>query len=240
MTLFAPQFFGLRPNTHIHGFRKIGYFFEQIQNLNWVTLGLGFCSVYLLMSIKLAKKRWWFLQYLPETLVVVILGTLISGLARLDLYNVAILGHIEQGLPRPSPPRLDKIEIISKFFGDAGVIALVGFVEHIVAGKTYAAKHGYSSSANRELVALGSLNSIGSFFHTYPTFASVRFPPSARALPLDADLSSLQLPRSQIADTLGAKSQIFGLVASMLILFTLLFLGPAFHVRPSPSFPRSG
>jgi sulfate permease, SulP family len=135
---------------------------------------MGFLSIYLLFLIKFAKKKWAPMRYVPETLVVVVLGTLVCGLARLDKYNVAILGHIEQGIPLPSPPRLDKIEIIATFLGDAGVIALVGFVEHIVAGKTYATKNGYPISANRELVALGSLNGIGSFFHTYPTFASVR------------------------------------------------------------------
>lgn len=135
---------------------------------------MGFCAIYFLFMVKFAKKRWHWLKFVPETLVIVGLGTAISAIARLDQYNVFILGHIEQGIPRPSPPRLDLVEIIATFAGDAAVIALVGFVEHIVAGKTYAVKNGYAISANRELVALGSLNTIGSFFHAYPTFASVR------------------------------------------------------------------
>jgi MFS superfamily sulfate permease-like transporter len=33
------QLFGLKTNSKVHGFRKIGYFFDQLPNLNWITFG---------------------------------------------------------------------------------------------------------------------------------------------------------------------------------------------------------
>eukprot|EP01119_Soliformovum_irregulare_P021838 TRINITY_DN7345_c0_g1_i2.p1 TRINITY_DN7345_c0_g1~~TRINITY_DN7345_c0_g1_i2.p1 ORF type:complete len:373 (+),score=133.47 TRINITY_DN7345_c0_g1_i2:1199-2317(+) len=55
-------------------------------------------------------------------------------------------------------------------------------------------------------------NMMGSFFGTYPTFGS--------------------LPRSSVADIMGATSQMFTLIASCVILFTTLFLGPIFYFLP--------
>ncbi len=54
------------------------------------------------------------------------------------------------------------------------LIAVVGFLDSIVAAKQNAARFGYSISPNRELVALGAANLAGSFIPgTLPAFGSI-------------------------------------------------------------------
>jgi MFS superfamily sulfate permease-like transporter len=81
-----------------------------------------------------------------------------------------------------------------------------------VAAKIYAKKYNYSISPNRELVAMGMANLIGSFFHSFPTFGS--------------------LTRSAMADSLGNKTQIFSFVSATMALFTILFLNKLVYYLP--------
>lgn len=60
------------------------------------------------------------------------------------------------------------------------LISIVGFLDSIVAAKQNAARFGYSISPNRELVALGAANLMGSFIPgTLPAYGSItRYVPS--------------------------------------------------------------
>jgi len=54
------------------------------------------------------------------------------------------------------------------------IIAVVGFLDSIVAAKQNAARFGHSISPNRELVALGAANLASSFVPgTLPAFGSI-------------------------------------------------------------------
>jgi MFS superfamily sulfate permease-like transporter len=206
------QLFGL-PSDHEHGWKRLIHWIENVHLTHWVTLCMGIITIYIIFMIKFTKTRFSFMKFVPETMIVVIVGTLVTGLARLDTIGVSVLGEIAQGFPVPRPPRLDQFQAAVSLFPSAALIAIIGFIEHIVAAKVYATKHNYPISANRELVALGVTNTMGSFFSTYPTFAS--------------------LTRSAVADSMGAQSQIYSFITSFVILFTMLFLG-------TPHFNNTG
>lgn len=54
------------------------------------------------------------------------------------------------------------------------LISVIGFLDSIVAAKQNASRFGYSISPNRELVALGAGNLIGSFVPgTLPAYGSI-------------------------------------------------------------------
>lgn len=79
-------------------------------------------------------------------------------------------------------------------------------------------QHGYQVSPNRELVAMGVANTFGAFFRAYPTFGS--------------------LTRTAMADYYGAKSQVYTLIASCIVLATIFFLGPVrFYIFFNCCFP---
>src|SRR6185369_7456584 len=81
-----------------------------------------------------------------------------------------------------------------------------------VVTKTYATKHNYAVSPNRELVALGAANLIGSFFQCIPAYGG--------------------MARSSINDRAGARTQLAGLVSALFMLFCLFFLLPFFYYLP--------
>jgi MFS superfamily sulfate permease-like transporter len=127
---------------------------------------MGILCLIILFGLKLLKDKFphvtWF-KFLISNFIVVVIGILVSYFLNLKRAGVAILGDIPNAFLTPTAPSLD-IASITDNFADAAVIAIIGFVESIVAAKILATKHGYQVSPNRELVALGSVNIIGSFF----------------------------------------------------------------------------
>ena len=86
-------------------------------------------------------------------------------------------------------------------------------MEAISIAKSIEVKHNsYSVEANKELVALGFGNMVGSFFQTYPATAG--------------------FARTAVNDQSGAKTPLSSLFAALIIGLSLLFLTPAFFFLP--------
>lgn len=201
--------------------QKLTSFFEQITQIHVLTFCLGISFLGLVLVIEYAKRqlapRWPWFRLLPTALIVLVLGITLGYTLQLDLLGVSVLGRVAGGLEAPALPHdisfwFSNLDALKDLTGSAILITLIGFVESMAVAKKYAAKHHYSVSTNRELVALGFANTLGSFFHTYPAFAS--------------------LSRSEVSDIAGSSSQIVGLYASCLVLFTILFLMPLFFYLP--------
>jgi len=85
-------------------------------------------------------------------------------------------------------------------------------MESIAIGKNLAAKHGYEIEAGQEMFALGVSNLIGAMFSCYPVTGS--------------------FSRSAVNNSTGALSQLSGLITSVVMLCTLMFLTPLFYYLP--------
>ncbi|XP_049850528.1 uncharacterized protein LOC126322730 [Schistocerca gregaria] len=207
-------FFGMR--FEVHGWRKILAWWQERAKINWVVFMLGVGFVCLMNVIKLLRRRYRLFKYMAETLIVMLLALILTHYLDLDKkYGVDVLGNIGRGFAVPTSPNFHLLfssKADSSIVINSLLIAIVGFIEHIVIAKHYSSKYNYQISPNRELVAVGCSNLFGSFFQTYPTFGS--------------------LPRSAIADNLNAKSQIFALVSMVITAFTILFFTPYFSRLP--------
>ncbi|KAI8066768.1 sulfate transporter family-domain-containing protein [Gongronella butleri] len=175
-----------------------------------------FCVSYLLVfrviKSKFYQDRRWF-QLLPEVLVMVTAAILLTWHFRWDKMGLEILGHIKsRGVPAPSIPAFPPSKHMKDMLITAAMIAVVGFVESIVIGKTYATRHNYSISANRELVALGVANMASGMFQGIPAFGSVA--------------------RSKVSDRAGARTQMAGMIAGLVALMAIWFLLPYFYYLP--------
>uniref|UniRef100_A0AAQ6IMG4 STAS domain-containing protein n=1 Tax=Anabas testudineus TaxID=64144 RepID=A0AAQ6IMG4_ANATE len=143
-------------------------------------------------------------------LSLIVAGTLISNYAQLNSnYTVSVVGEIPSGL---SPPRVPDVSLFGEVIGDAFALAIVGYAICISLGKTFALKHGYKVDSNQELVALGLSNAVGGFFQCFSVCSS--------------------MSRSLIQETTGAKTQMAGVVSSLIVLVTILKLGPLFQELP--------
>jgi high affinity sulfate transporter 1 len=199
-----PKLFGIPKGT--------GNFFHQLwhllTNLNQ-TSGLTLLVGVLSLALVLGLKRW--LPVVPGALVTVLLGIAAVHVFDLNQHGVAIIGHIQSGLPSLGLPDVSAHSYYDLAPAAIGVM-LVGFAEALGAGKTYAAKEHYEIDPNRELIALGAAN-------------------------IGAGLSSGMVVNGSLSKTAvnasaGAKSQLSGLVVAALTILTLLFLTGLFEDLP--------
>ncbi|CAF5200610.1 unnamed protein product [Rotaria magnacalcarata] len=143
---------------------------------------------------------------IPTELIVVIIGALVSYHLKLnEKDNVAIVGTIECGLPKPKLPGFNQS---SSLFTSSILIDIVSLSLLITVAKMFGQKHGY-----RELFAYGMSNMIASCFHCFPNATS--------------------LSRSTVQDSSGGKTILVGGFTSIIVLIVILALGPLFKPLPN-------
>jgi high affinity sulfate transporter 1 len=148
---------------------------------------------------------------IPIELFVVIISTVIAYYGKFhEKFQLTVVGHIPTGLRPPSVP---PVEHMSNMAGDAFAVAIVGFAISVAQAKLFAKKYDYMIIDNQELLALGIVNLVSSFFNCFTSAAS--------------------LSRSLVQEDSGGKTQVAGLVSCLLVLIAILLLGPLFKTLPS-------
>ncbi|WP_207843909.1 SulP family inorganic anion transporter [Williamsia soli] len=200
-----PKLFGV-PKGSGNFFEQTGSFITHVTEWNWRTTIIGVASLVLVLAI----RRW--LPLVPGSLVAVLGGIGAVWLLDLDDKGVAIVGHIDPGLPSLGLPSGVSMDQYLALVGPAVGIVLIGFAEGLGAAKTYAAKAGYTVDANRELIGLGAAN-VGSGL--------------CSGMVVNGSLS-----KTAVNGGAGAKTQVSGLVVAMLTVLTLLLLTGLFEKLP--------
>ncbi|XP_062854208.1 solute carrier family 26 member 6, like [Trichomycterus rosablanca] len=185
---------------------------KLLPNTHLPTLVVSVVSIVILITAKELNNR--FRKKLPVPipveLLVIVMGTLISFYTHQnETYDISVVGEIPSGLQSPTLPNTS---IFSEVVVDAFALAVVGYAISVSLGKTFALKHGYKVNSNQELVALGLSNTVGGFFQCYSVCAS--------------------MSRSLVQETTGGKTQMTGVVSAMIVLVTVLKLGPLFQELP--------
>lgn len=185
----------------------VGEALARIEDVHLISLGLGLVSIVLLVLI----ARWTSL--LPEALFVVVLGVIVSWGLNLPDRGVSVVGDVPAGLPGFEMPSFSGSDLRA-LFPTAITLALVQFMNVVSLGRVFAARHRYAIDANRELMAVGTANLLGSFF---------------RAIPGSGSFS-----RTAVNDQAGARTPFANIIAAAVIGLTLLFLTPLFYYLPMP------
>ncbi|MEO0527872.1 MAG: SulP family inorganic anion transporter, partial [Bacteroidota bacterium] len=160
-----------------------------------------------IVLLKLWNRR------IPGILLVVVLGILAVYFLNLEMLGVEIVGNIPTGLPAFSIPKMS-FQNTMDLWPIAITLALVGYLEAISIGKALEEKNDqYTIDANKELVALGTSNIVGSFFQSYPVTAS--------------------FSRSAISNESGTKTNLASIFSLILVVVALLFLTPLFYYLPN-------
>jgi sulfate permease, SulP family len=150
-------------------------------------------------------------RQLPAALVALALATVfvaVTGLAD----TVAVVGHVQAGLPHPALPDAGLGDIRS-LLAPAASIALLAFAGTILTGDALAARDRERVRPNREFLALGAANLGAGLVHGFPANGS------------DS--------RSFAVAAAGARTQLAGVVGAGLLVATLLVLTPLFHDLPA-------
>jgi high affinity sulfate transporter 1 len=169
-----------------------------------VTAAIGIGTLVALLLLK------WRLPRAPGALLAVVAG--IGLVVALNLQDVVpTVGEVPSGLPTFAPPPLD-LETMSSLALPALAIALVAFADTSVLSRSYASKLGDRVSQDQELFALGATNAAVGFFQGYPVSSSSSRTPAAEAA--------------------GARTQLTGVVAAVVIGLVLLFATGLFAPLP--------
>uniref|UniRef100_A0A674GPE9 Solute carrier family 26 member 6 n=1 Tax=Taeniopygia guttata TaxID=59729 RepID=A0A674GPE9_TAEGU len=147
---------------------------------------------------------------IPIELITIIVSTGISyGVNLKEKFGVSVVGNIPSGL---KPPVVPNMSYFGQVVGNAFAIAVVGYAICISLGKIFALKHGYKVDSNQELIALGLCNFLGGFFQCFAI--------------------SCSMSRSLVQESTGGNSQVAGVIASLVILVTIVKIGELFRDLP--------
>ncbi|NWY53013.1 S26A6 protein, partial [Chionis minor] len=147
---------------------------------------------------------------IPIELITIIISTGISYGVNLNAkFGISVVGNIPSGL---KPPVVPNVSYFGQVVGNAFAIAVVGYAICISLAKIFALKHGYKVDSNQELIALGLCNFLGGFFQCFAI--------------------SCSMSRSLVQESTGGNSQVAGVIASLVILVTILKIGELFRDLP--------
>jgi len=162
---------------------------------NWVTFALGAGALAVTLALK-GNRR------IPGAAIAVVGATVVVGVFQLSTRSgVAVLGHLPQGLPAFSLPRIGEGEVTAILIGGCAT-ALVSFADTSVLSRTFAARSGDKVDPNQEMVGLGAANLAAGLFQGFPVSSS----------------SS----RTPVAEAAGARTQLTGVVGALAVALILL------------------
>ncbi|KAG7553192.1 SLC26A/SulP transporter domain [Arabidopsis thaliana x Arabidopsis arenosa] len=189
--------------------------FSQSHMWRWESGVLGCCFLIFLLTTKyISKKRpklFWISAMSP--LVSVILGTLFLYFLHAHFHDIQIIGELKKGINPPSITHLvftsPYVMLALKIGMITGVIALA---EGIAVGRSFAMYKNYNIDGNKEMIAFGMMNILGSFSSCY--------------------LTTGPFSRSAVNYNAGCKTALSNVVMAVAVAVTLLFLTPLFFYTP--------
>ncbi|XP_026188313.1 solute carrier family 26 member 6-like isoform X2 [Mastacembelus armatus] len=183
-----------------------------LPNTKFPELTIGLISLAVLIVIKEINScyRQKLLVPIPIEIILIIIVTLIVHYCGLtSKYDLDVVGEIPNGLMVPHVP---DTTLFSMMIGDAFAVAIVSYTINISLARTFALKHAYKVDNNQELIALGLSNTVGGFFQCYSVTSS--------------------MSRSLVQESTGGKTQVAGIISSIVVLITILRIGSLFEDLP--------
>ena len=154
---------------------------------------------------------YWRFPKAPSALLVLLLAGAVVAIFNLERLGLDVIGEVPRGLPEPRVPDLGDLDLWALLPFAVG-IAIVGFSDNILTGRAFASGRGEVIDSNQELLALGTANVATGFLQGFPVSSSGS--------------------RTVLADTAGAKTQVYSLVAMLMVVLVLLFAGPVLESFP--------
>ncbi|XP_057973923.1 sulfate transporter 1.3 [Malania oleifera] len=183
---------------------------------NWQTIVISATFLGFLLFAKYLgkknKKYFWVPAIAP--LISVVLSTFFVYITHAEKKGVQIVKHIEKGI---NPPSVNEIyfsgEYLSKGFRIGVVAGMIALTEAIAIGRTFASMKDYQLDGNKEMVALGTMNVVGSMTSCYVATGS--------------------FSRSAVNYMAGCQTAVSNIVMSCVVFLTLEFITPLFKYTPN-------
>ncbi|MTE15224.1 SulP family inorganic anion transporter [Nocardia aurantiaca] len=144
----------------------------------------------------------WKTPRLPGPLMAVLGAAAVVTVFSLREHGIRVVGEIPSGLSVLRVPHVAASDLGRLLLPAVG-IALVGFSDMVLVARAFAARHGTTVDANRELLAMGATNLAAGVSQGFPVSCSGS--------------------RTTIADTAGARTQLYAVAALATVLAVLLW-----------------
>ncbi|KAJ1405175.1 sulfate anion transporter, conserved site [Sesbania bispinosa] len=189
--------------------------FTQIHEWRWESAVLGCCFIFFLLITRYFSKKqpkyFWVSAMAPLTSV--ILGSLLVYFTHAENHGVQVIGNLKKGL---NPLSLTDLVFVSPYMNTAIktglVVGIIALAEGIAVGRSFAMFKNYHIDGNKEMIAIGTMNIVGSFTSCY--------------------LTTGPFSRSAVNYNAGCKTAASNIVMSIAVMLTLLFLTPLFYYTP--------
>ncbi|KAL0384494.1 UNVERIFIED_CONTAM: Sulfate transporter 1.3 [Sesamum radiatum] len=183
---------------------------------NWQTIVIGVAFLIFLLLAKYIgktkKKLFWVPAIAP--LISVIISTFFVFITHAEKKGVQIVNHIERGI---NPPSVSEIHFTGSYMTKGlriGVVAgMIALTEAVAIGRTFAAMKDYHLDGNKEMVALGTMNIVGSMTSCYVATGS--------------------FSRSAVNYMAGCNTAVSNIVMSGIVFLTLEVITPLFKYTPN-------
>ncbi|XP_012072227.1 probable sulfate transporter 3.3 [Jatropha curcas] len=190
--------------------------FHNTHEWSWQTILMGVCFlVFLLVARYVSMRRpklFWISAGAP--LVSVILSTLLVFAFKAQRHGISTIGKLQEGL---NPSSWNMLQFQGSHLGlvirTGLVTGIISLTEGIAVGRTFAALKNYQVDGNKEMMAIGLMNIIGSSTSCYVTTGA--------------------FSRSAVNHNAGAKTAVSNIIMSVTVMVTLLFLMPLFQYTPN-------
>ncbi|XP_050233699.1 probable sulfate transporter 3.3 isoform X1 [Mercurialis annua] len=190
--------------------------FHTTKEWSWQTILMGVSFlVFLLVARHISMKKpklFWVSAGAP--LLSVILSTLLVFAFKAQHHGISTIGKLQEGL---NPPSWNMLQFHGSYLGlviKTGLVTgIISLTEGIAVGRTFAALKHYQVDGNKEMMAIGLMNIIGSSTSCYVTTGA--------------------FSRSAVNHNAGAKTAVSNIIMSVTVMVTLLFLMPLFQYTPN-------
>ncbi|KAL7176039.1 hypothetical protein ACSBR2_029584 [Camellia fascicularis] len=183
---------------------------------NWQTILIGATFLAFLLFAKYIGKKNKKLFWVPAVapLISVILSTFFVFITHAEKHGVEIVNHIEKGI---NPVSVNQIyftgDNLLKGFRIGVVTGVIALTEAVAIGRTFAAMKDYQLDGNKEMVAIGVMNIVGSMTSCYVATGS--------------------FSRSAVNYMSGCQTAVSNIVMSFVVFLTLKFITPLFKYTPN-------
>ncbi|KAM3326079.1 sulfate transporter 3.1 [Capsicum chacoense] len=189
--------------------------FTQTHEWRWQSAVLGFCFLFYLLAARFfSQKRpkfFWVSAMAPLTSV--ILGTILVYFTHAENHGIQVIGELKKGL---NPLSITDLSFGGTYLSTAiktGIVTgVVSLAEGIAVGRSFAMYKNYNIDGNKEMIAFGMMNIVGSCTSCY--------------------LTTGPFSRSAVNFNAGCKTAVSNIVMALAVMVTLLVLTPLFHYTP--------
>jgi len=210
VTIFVgqlPKLFGFSIDADSF-LQEIVVFLQSLEQTNVYALSVGLLCLAIILGLKRWRPKW------PGILIAVLAAIAATVFLGLVEKGVDVVGVLPQGFPAPAFPRVELADVLILAATAVG-ISLVAIGDTISTSAGFASRRGYEIDSNQEMVGIGAANLFAGLFSGFAVSTSGS--------------------RTAVAEQSGAKTQLTGVVAGLLVLGMLLFVPGLVRNMPQPA-----